>query len=462
MFNLFYEGRLIIKGFAVNMLPILCMQELLVYSEKKSPRLRYILKTLFQPHDVSVSITDNEDDFRASPLPKLNYSSQSISNCLQIIPHGILFEYGIKDYFIEVHQHPEYQKVFLKTSKNIVPFDFFGAAFWLISRYEEYLPFKANKHNVFDYRSSIAWQNGFLHLPIVNIWLHEFLKQLKVVFPDFKVKHPGFSFKITVDIDSAYKFLHKGFARSLAGLATDLVKGKPGDWKKRVLTWMRKRPDDYDCYDFLIQTNKSFSKNIIYFFLLGDYGINDKNHSANNLRFRELIKHLADYSDAGIHPSFASNTSDQQLKVEISRLSQIIHKDIKLSRQHFGMLIFPNTYQSLISSGIKHDFSLGYTQVNGFRASYNSSFTWYDLRNEEETSLILHPFCLSDVALGREEEKQQILPAEKFKEFHKMFQELGGELTIIFHNDMLGNSEKGKKWQGYYYEIAQILENKGL
>jgi hypothetical protein len=433
------------------------MQELLVYSDKNSTRLRYILKTLFQSKGISVSVTDNEAFFRSSSLPKLNYSAKSFDHILQIIPHGILFEYGIKDYFIEVHQHPVYNKLFFKTSKNLIPFDLLGASFWLISRYEEYLPFKANKHNVFDYRSSIAWQNDFLFLPLINIWLQQLLQQLKATYPHLVIKDTASSFKITVDIDSAYKFLHKGFVRSIAGLAKDILNGRNGEWKKRIQTLIGKRPDDYDCYDFLIQTNRGISRKIIYFFLLGDYGVNDKNHSANNLRFRELIKHLADYSNTGIHPSFASNTSEQQLKVEISRLSHIVHREVSDSRQHFGMLIFPNTYQSLIASGIKHDYSLGYTQVNGFRASYNQPFCWYDLRNEEETSLVLHPYCLSDVALEREYVKQQKSPIEKFSEFQHLFRSHGGELIIIFHNDMLGNTEKGKRWQQYYSEIVKSL-----
>jgi len=107
----------------------------------------------------------------------------------------------------------------------------------------------------------------------------------------------------------------------------------------------------------LIQTHKEDKLKCIYFFLLGDYGKNDKNIASTNRNFRELIKHISDYSITGIHPSFGSNNSVQQLKVEVSRLSNITHRQISRSRQHFSVLHFPGTYRDLLQAGISDDYS---------------------------------------------------------------------------------------------------------
>ncbi len=377
-----------------------------------------------------------------------------------MVPHGILFEYGIKDYFIEVNQHECYLKMFFKNTKGDVPFDLFGAAFWLLSRYEEYLPFKTNKYNVFDYRSSLAWQNNFIDLPLVSIWINELSGFLKKQFPDLQLAKKKCSFKVTIDVDNAYKFKHKGLARTLAGIAADIWYWKPTQLKQRFKTLFFNQEDEFDCYDFLIESNRKLRAHIIYFFLLGDYGLNDKNHSANSFKFQQLIKHLSDYSEIGIHPSFASNASINQLKIEIARLKQIIHKEVNNSRQHFGMLLFPNTYQALLASGIQNDYSLGYTNLNGFRASFASPFNWYDLRNEEETSLTLHPFCLNDAALQADFTKNHCEPAETFRKYHELIVRYGGEFVIIFHNDILSNTTQGKKWQQFYQLIiSQLPEN---
>ena len=86
-------------------------------------------------------LTTNEEVFNASELPKINYSNKNLTGGIHILPHVMLFEYGIKDYFIEVNQHESYFKYFFKNAKGDVPFDVLAASFWLLSRYEEYLPF---------------------------------------------------------------------------------------------------------------------------------------------------------------------------------------------------------------------------------------------------------------------------------------------------------------------------------
>jgi len=216
------------------------------------------------------------------------------------------------------------------------------------------------------------------------------------------------------------------------------------------------RTDEFDCYSFLVDTNKKHNTHAIYFFLLGDYGVNDKNHPSSNLHFQTLIKHLADYSIAGIHPSFASNFNVQQLKVEIVRLSSIIHRDIVHSRQHFGMLTFPVTYKALMNAGVKHDYSLGYTNMNGFRASMCFPFKWYNIADEMETSLILHPFCVNDVALDKESKSDQ---TEAKRILSTVFNEVkahGGEFIVVFHNDMLSNSKTGLNWRNVYEANQQM------
>lgn len=399
---------------------------------------------------VSYQLTHDIDEFKAVKGVKINYSEQTIDNCLHIIPHQIIYEFGIKDYLIEVHSHERFEKYFFRNTKGDFPFDLFGAAFWLLSRYEEYLPFKANKYNVFDYRSSLAWQNGFLEKPLVNIWLNELKNALKELDSELNFKETELKFITTIDVDNVYKFKHKGFVRTLAGILSDLVSRNFTQFTNRIKTIFFNRTDEFDCYPFLIDCNKKYHTKAIFFFLLGDYGVNDKNHPSSNLNFQVLIKHLADYAITGIHPSFASNSHVQQLKIEIVRLATITHKDVIHSRQHFGMLTFPSTYQSLMQSGIMHDYSLGYTNMNGFRASICTPYKWYNISEEQETSLTLHPFCLNDVALDKEMQKDEENVKRKFEIYQRIISLFKGEMIMVFHNDMLSNTAKGLKWRNMY------------
>jgi hypothetical protein len=379
---------------------------------------------------LSYTVTNDLDFFEKTDSAKINYSDKLIGNSLHIKPHTILFDHGIRDYHLEVKNNERFYKLFFKNNLSEIPFDFFGASFWLLTRYEEYLPFKGDNYNRFNYRSSLAYQYDFIQVPLVNIWLEELKKILLSHYPDLVFNTRQYSYLSTVDIDNAFKYKYKGFVRTLAGIISDR------NFKKLVERFsiiLGKRTDPFDCYNFLIETHKKLNIQAIYFLLLGDYGINDKNHSASDLRFQSLIKHLSDYSTVGIHPSFGSNQSIQQLKIEISRLGNITHRLITKSRQHFSMLTFPKTYQDLLQAGIYADYSMGYTNYNGFRASYCFPYKWYSLDIESISALTIHSFCISENTLlesiKNETLLQQSLPIINEVKKYK------GEMISIFHNN---------------------------
>lgn len=351
---------------------------------------------------------------------------------LTIKPHSILFDHGIRDYHLEVNSHPQFNRLFFKNGTGSIPFDLLGASFWLLSRYEEYLPHKTDAYNRFHYSSSLAYQYDFLEIPLVNIWLESLKSLLSQAYPQLEFKQRNYNFLSSIDIDSVYKYKHKGFVRAMAGFLSDRSWTKI---KERFKIILNRAKDPFDCYDFLINCHKLNNTSAIYFFLLGDYGPNDKNHSASDLRFQSLIKHLGDYSNVGIHPSYGSNADMRKLKVEISRLSNITHRIIYKSRQHFSMLKFPKTYQDLLQAGIFADYSMGYTNQNGFRASYCYPFQWYSLDIESVSALTIHSFCISENTLI----SQSALKKRSLKELAQPFinevKAFNGEFISIFHND---------------------------
>lgn len=385
--------------------------------------------------DVKTELCHDLDFFNSHQGPKLNYSNQKVEGCLQLIPHAVLFEYGVKDYDIEMHAHPVFRKIFFRTGGGELPFDLFGAAFWLLSRYEEYLPHKTDKFNRFHYKTSVAYQHDFLEIPLVNLWQFELKKILEKKFPELKFKPRSYNFISTIDVDNAFLYKDKGAVRVMAGYISDLLHRNFSGMKQRTLILLNKKEDPFDCYDFLIQSNKEMKIASIYFFLLGDYGVNDKNIAASNRHFQALIKHISDYSQIGIHPSFGSGDKIQQLLIEINRLASITHKQVKESRQHFSILKFPYTYNALLQAGITDDYSMGYTNRNGFRTSYCHPFKWYNILEESVSSLTLHPFVFTentleyDAGLNKSNFIEQTLP------FIEEVKKYGGELISIFHNN---------------------------
>lgn len=376
--------------------------------------------------------TDDIDEVYSSDLPKINYSDLEISDCINIKPHSVLFDHGIRDYHLQVKAHPIFDKILFSNSMGEIPFDLFGASFWLLSRYEEYLPHKSDLQNRFGYKSSLAYQYEFLHYPLVNLWLEKLRKLLEEHFPKLDFLKRKYNFISTIDIDSVYKYKYKGFVRTMAGFFSDK---NFAERKQRIRIILGREKDPFDCYDFLIEAHKEIETTVIYFFLLGDYGPNDKNHSSTDLRFQSLIKQLADYSMVGIHPSYGSNNNLKQLKKEIIRLGNITHKLISKSRQHFSMLKFPQTYQNLLQAGIFADYSMGYTNCNGFRASYCYPYKWYNLDIESVSSLTIHPYCMSEVTTLSESRRLNTSKPDLARQLITEVKKYGGQCISICHND---------------------------
>ena len=433
---------------------------ILIYTHKITPRVKYTFNLVLKDClGLSFSLTNNIDDFKQYEGNKLSYTNQDLESSFHIASHSLLFESGIKEQTIQLQNHEAYFKYFFKTYHSSLPFDVFAASFYLVSRYEEYLPFMPDAFNRFEAENSLAYQYDFLKLPLVNLWINEFEKLLVKKFPLLQITHKVYKYISTIDIDNAYKYLEKGVMRTIGGYLKSIVRFDKNDFMQRTAVLLMKEKDPFDSYGYQLEIQKKYKLSMIYFFLLGDYGVNDKNHPSNNYGFQQLIKHLADYSAIGIHPSFGSNENANQVKIEINRLAKITHRDILNSRQHFSMLKFPDTYATLLENGITHDYSMGYANFNGFRASFCLPFYWYDLDDELETGLKIHPFCLSETTLRYKDLATPKTIAEVCLPIVNEVKKYNGEMITIFHNDTMGTSAEWIEWENVYEEIAVICKS---
>ena len=64
---------------------------------------------------------------------------------------------------------------FISNNNSDLPFDPFAASFYLISRYEEYLPCVKDQHDRYPATNSLAYQEGFLQQPVVDKWVIKLL-----------------------------------------------------------------------------------------------------------------------------------------------------------------------------------------------------------------------------------------------------------------------------------------------
>jgi len=434
----------------------------IVYSHNTSPRLQYIIHFLSHYFNHSFQFTEDTNVFLSSADAKINYSTGPIdANEIWIKSVDLLFENKISPVSINCFTHEGGFTAFFKTDDDI-GFDMLAAIFYLLSRYEEYLPHQKDVYGRYAHENSLAFKNDFLHRPLINIWLEHFKKILaekKSKFIPFNAgQNSNFSFLPTYDIDIAWSYKNKGFLRNAGGLLGSIAKINFVDIRERVKALTGKNNDPFDSYYWMDTMHVKYKLNPIYFFHVGkERNKYDKNISVNNKNFRQLIKTIAASNSIGLHPSWHSGDQSFLIRKEKNTLENITSQNISASRQHYIRLTLPHTYRELIQAGISDDYSMGYGSINGFRASVTTSFYWYDLEKEKQTSLLLHPFCFMDANAFFEQKLTADQALDEMLSYYKTIKNVSGQMITIWHNTFLGTDKMYVGWREVYEKFIKII-----
>lgn len=429
---------------------------LLIYTPSASTRFTYIAEALFASVVKSAyNITTNIDEYKSYTGAKINFSNTPVtSNEVWVQPHTLLFENNIHPRVIECFKWNGLT-AFFRTGGDI-PFDILAASFYLITRYEEYLPHTKDEYGRYAHTNSLAFKEGFLHLPLVNLWIKELKDIITSKFPGFALHLTPFTLIPTYDIDIAYAYKGKGTLRNLGGFYKDMFTGKLNNAIERANVNKGFVQDPFDTYSWLDELHETYKLQPIYFFLLAERAEGyDKNVTPHSKEMQALIKQHAAKYKVGIHPSWQSGDDEKKLAKEISILQQITGRPVTLSRQHYIRMALPHTYRLLIKHDIKEDYTMGYGSINGFRASIASPYYWYDLEKEEKTQLLLRPYCYMEANSFFEQKYTAEKAAVELQQYHDVVKKVGGQLITLFHNHFVTGQPQWLPWRNMYGDFLR-------
>ncbi|MFT4678678.1 MAG: hypothetical protein ACI84C_000789 [Flavobacteriales bacterium] len=431
--------------------------KILIFTDLVTNRLHYACTVIFKAIlKVDFEVTNDSSLYQGYSGVRINYTGEADLPGVRIAPDGLLFEKGLHDITPDSGVWDELPTLFPSKLDANCPFDVFAATFYLSSRYEEHLPFIADSNGRFDAENSIAYKYGFLKRPIIDLWAYKLARHISSLEDGLTFPSRQYSFTTTLDVDSAYAYRHKGFMRTLGGIVKDVTSANVNNLAQRVKTILGILPDPYDTYDLLMDWHKELNVDAIFFFLLADYGMNDKNVPHTSAKYQSLIKRLADYNKVGIHPGYMSNEESDKLDVEILRLSQIILREVERSRQHFLMLRLPRTYRKLIAKGVREDYTMGFASHPGFRLGTCTPIPFYDIEYESVTKLMLYPFAVMDATLNM---YMKLSPEEAVKVCEEMVAEVkavDGNMITLWHNESVSEKWHWKGWSKVYRRMLEI------
>lgn len=412
---------------------------MLIFAEKITNRLRYAVAQVLRTD--AVEFTSDRSAFHSHEGPKINYSARRFGRELLVVPYGLLSAGNIQPQKIQCSSWNGLT-IFFQTSGDL-PFDIFSATFYLLSRYEEYLPHKKDSYGRYDHQQSLAYRERFLDKPLVDRWRAVFLKQVEERYPELSLPQEQFAFLPTYDIDIAYATWGRGILRKLVQVLS----------AKRMTVNGR---DVFDVYDWLDQLHRQHHLAPVYFFLVARFRSRyDKNVSVKSGPLQLLVRRIAKQYLIGLHPSWKSFFVESELQEEHRLLQRISQRSITGSRQHYIQFTLPHTFRVLLKQGITDEYSMGYGSINGFRASTSVAFPWYDLMLETVTDLQLHPFCYMEANSFFEQHLSAEDAAAELQHYYDVVRQVNGTCITVFHNHFLTEQEQWLPWRKMYEAFLQ-------
>ena len=418
---------------------------LLVYVDQINERVQYTFDFVFKERQIPFVLTDDFMKFDQFEGEKFNYSERFFENVVQLKPVSLLFEDFIGNYGISKYRFHEEECICF--NQQVDPF---ASIFYILSRMEEYTTTKTDKFGRFEGKNSVLHRFEWNEKVVCDRWAMDIIHFLISKGIHFQpLTKVTYTITPTFDIDNAYAYKNKGVIRTAMATVKDFLLGRSRRLFERQRVQLGSMKDPYDTFEKIEElAQKGFKMKL--FWLLGDYAKFDKNISHRHPKQRKLIQRLSKNVTIGIHPSFKSNSYEFYLHNEIERLEEIINDRVFCSRQHFLFLKMPYTYQTLIGQEIKHDYTMGFADIAGFRVGTARPIYWFDLQKNRVSNLTIHPFAFMDGTLNEYLKLKPEAAKEKISTLFSEVKNFGGEFSFIWHNETIGDYGIWKGWSAVY------------
>lgn len=422
---------------------------LLVYTQKVTPRITYIFKHICtRILGLEIEITSVIEELISHEGAKLSYGKKPLGNELFIQSYGLLTQQGFESEEILVRPWDHTKCFFPVMDISSLPFDIFSAGFYLLSRYEEYLPHVKDDHGRFPAIESLAYKNGFLDQPVIDIWAYKFKHVLVEKFPNLYFDKREIKVHSLINVKQPYAFKQRGIVRTLIGYANDLLKFRMKRIAERTSVIFGSKNDPYDTFEWILKETKN-KQFVTFFFLLGDALVFEENTNTNRQRFKLLVKYVADYKDVGIIFSFAALSNYRLLKEEKQRMEEITYRTLVGSLNAELLVKLPETYRNLVELEVDKDFTMVYEDIPGFRAGTCTPFLFYDLDYEIKTPLIIHPIAATTTCF------KEKYASDITKTVAKMFssvEQVNGVFSMMFTNKDFTSDASNDVWRSLFSE----------
>lgn len=431
------------------------MADIHFHLERPSPRARYIVQHLLcRMTGWDAQEVGNIGAFRSIEGPKLLYGTTRVQGSFHIVPYGLLERSGCAPLEPATVNSAELPVLFPAVHGDL-PFDVFAASFFLLSRYEEMQPIARDTHGRPMTAALHAARHGYLQRPIVDEWLVALTDAWRAMDPRLPLLKLQYAQVATLDVDNGAMYTGREWWRSMGSAARDLFNGRASHVMDRIAVLTGRRPDPYAVHEAFVAMAKRHGARAIVNFLVAPRGRFDHAVDASHATASNCMQAMARAAEVGIHPGYESSEHPDMLRSQKAALERVIGHAVTISRQHFLRFRLPDTFRELERLGIREDHSMGLSDRIGFRAGTCTPFPFYDLIEERETSLMLHPFAVMDSAMAYQMKLTPDAAIEAAQHMAQTVRQVKGTFISVWHERFLSDYGDEKGWGGVAEAVLQ-------
>ena len=420
---------------------------LLVYTYKITPRLNYVFKHIFENMlNIPVSFTPSVDIFVAHSGPKLSYSKKPLADEFHITSHSLLFEQGVQVQEINLEKWNGIPIFFKNEIQSHIPYDIFATSFYMLSRYEEFLPHIKTTDGYFDPDRSLSGINNFIELPVVDLWVKEFKLSLSKVFNKIQFENSYKAKKqILIDVQLPFRYKNHSLLMMIGHFFQSIWKLNLFNLFEQILVLLRIKKDPFESFSNWRKLFQNTTIKTKVFFLYSESSSFESTVSIFNLAYIKIIKSIGDSFSLGLLVSVKSQLEPSLFlnkeKINFNKLTLRPVTDVRMSH---GIQNVSNAYTDLVSREFMSDYSMGYKNRIGFRAGTATPFFFFNLSNEFQLPIKIFPVAATEKGLI------DFKSEKAFEKLEVLYQSLPlscSTLVIAISNGFLSFNQEDDNWE---------------
>ena len=436
-----------------------------IASKSISPRLEYISHILFnvilktEYRNITIQeIDSHKNKFHSAAF--IIYSSENNipQGNISIPDEGLLFEASIEKKSPKIISSSVPELHFTKDdfSSFTIGFDIFSSAFYLLTEYEKYAEPKLDIHGRYDEEQYEIYKEYYHENPVLHQYAELLWKKLSSSNPDLEQEQRKFDYTITFDIDAPYLYKGRSAALQAGGFIRDLLGIRFSNLDLRM-KYLASGNDPYNVYDYIF--SKVNSAKLKFFFLIDRHSPHDGRHTFSNEEYKKLIKNIAARDvEIGIHPSYTAYKNADRIIFEKEKLVEISGGKVTSSRMHFLKYSLPDTNRYLIQAGIADDYTSCAVNRAGFKNFIAVPYPWFDLVENKQSDLIIHPSMVMDVTLKNYMHLNPEESLSRIKNLIDTTRQYKGHFCILMHNNTLSETPEWRGWRKVFESVLEYLE----